>query len=287
MDQVISISTVAYDGHDLATVLREVSELGTGYVELAYIQGYVEAFSESFFSDSNAGMICELLSDTGLLCLAFSAHMDLTTKQSVDRFRRRMDFANRVGADIIISNVGPRTGQDQFMRNIEQLAEFARSRGLVIALENPGDGIANIIDSGKVGASIIKQIGSEAVRLNYDFGNVVSHHHEKTRPEDDFLYALPFSAHFHIKDVTSSEQGWSFPEIGRGSIDYASILRTLASQPQPRPLSLEIPLRVRRAPDASPRRSASPAPLDEIRKVLRGSLDYVRSVIRTRFSSKT
>ncbi len=279
MDQVISISTAAYDGHDLATVLREVSQLGTGFVELAYIQGYVETFSESFFSDSNAGMICGLLSDTGLSCLAFSAHMDLTTKGSVDAFRRRMGFAKRVGADIIISNAGPRTGQDQFMRNIEQLAEFASSTGLVIALENPGDGIANITDSGKAGASIIKQIGLEAVRLNYDFGNVVSHLYEKTRPEDDFLHALPFSAHFHIKDVISDEQGWSFTEIGKGSIDYESILPTLAAQPQPLPLSLEVPLRVTRAPDASPRRSNSLVPLDEIRSVLKGSLDYLKRML--------
>lgn len=279
MDQVISISTAAYDGHDLATVLREVSQLGTGFVELAYIQGYVEAFSESFFSDSNARMVHGLLSETGLSCLAFSAHMDLTTKTSVEAFRRRMDFANRVGADIIISNAGPRTGQDQFMRNIGQLAEIASSMGMIIALENPGDGRDNIINYGENAVSIIEHIGSDWVKLNYDFGNVISHCFEKLRPEQDYKHARPHTAHYHIKDVASDESGWHFTEIGKGTIDYRTILRELGVEPVPKPLSLEIPLRVSRARDASPRRAASLVDLEEIRRAMRGSLNFVRNLL--------
>jgi sugar phosphate isomerase/epimerase len=279
MDQVISISTAAYDGHDLATVLREVSQLGTGFVELAYIQGYVEAFSESFFSDSNARMIHGLLSETGLSCLAFSAHMDLTTRGSVEAFRRRMDFANRVGAKIIVSNAGPRTGQDQFMKNIEELAETASSMGMIIALENPGDGRHNIINCGENAVSIIEQIGSDWVKLNYDFGNVISHCFEKLRPEQDYKHAQPHTAHYHIKDVASDESGWHFTEIGKGTIDYRTILRELGLEPVPKPLSLEIPLRVSRARDASPRRAASRVDLEEIRRAMRGSLNFVRNLL--------
>jgi sugar phosphate isomerase/epimerase len=279
MDQVISISTAAYDGHDLATVLREVSQLGTGFVELAYIQGYVEAFSESFFSDSNARMIHGLLSETGLSCLAFSAHMDLTTRGSVEVFRRRMDFANRVGAKIIVSNAGPRTGQDQFMKNIEELAETASSMGMIIALENPGDGRHNIINCGENAVSIIEQIGSDWVKLNYDFGNVISHCFEKLRPEQDYKHAQPHTAHYHIKDVASDESGWHFTEIGKGTIDYRTILRELGLEPVPKPLSLEIPLRVSRARDASPRRAASRVDLEEIRRAMRGSLNFVRNLL--------
>jgi len=279
MDRVISISTAAYDGHDLATVLREVSQLGTGFVELAYIQGYVEAFSESFFSDSNARMIHGLLSETGLSCLAFSAHMDLTTRGSVEAFRRRMDFANRVGAKIIVSNAGLRTGQDQFMKNIEELAETASSMGMIIALENPGDGRHNIINCGENAVSIIEQIGSDWVKLNYDFGNVISHCFEKLRPEQDYKHAQPYTAHYHIKDVASDESGWHFTEIGKGTIDYRTILRELGVEPVPKPLSLEIPLRVSRARDASPRRAASRVDLEEIRRAMRGSLNFVRNLL--------
>jgi sugar phosphate isomerase/epimerase len=149
-------------------------------------------------------------------------------------------------------------------------------------LENPGDGKENVVNSGETGASIIRHIASDWVRLNYDFGNVISHFFERLRPEEDFIYALPFSAHLHIKDVKSKGQGWSFVEIGKGSIDYSFILKTLASKYQQIPVSLEIPLRITRDRDASPRRAASPLPLDEIRSILKGSLNYVKKIIENR-----
>ena len=168
------------------------------------------------------------------------------------------------------------------MNNMETLSREAESLNLIIGLENPGDGKENIINSGKDGAMVVREIDSEWVKLNYDFGNVISHFFERFRPEEDFIYALPFSAHLHIKDVKSNGQGWSFVEIGKGSIDYSFILKTLASKYPQIPISLEIPLRITRDRDASPRRAASPLPLDEIRNVLKGSLNYVKGIIENR-----
>jgi sugar phosphate isomerase/epimerase len=227
----------------------------------------------------NAKMIQGLLSDTGLSCFAFSAHMDLAGKGAVDIFKKRMVFGKTVGAKIIITNAAPRSQEKEFFQNIVALADIAKSLDMIIALENPGDGKENVVNSGETGASIIRQIASDWVKLNYDFGNVISHFYERVRPEEDFIYALPFSAHFHIKDVKSNGQGWSFVEIGKGSINFRSILNHLKSENHTHPLSLEVPLRVTRAPDALPRRLASPVSLDEIRRVLKGSLDFVMGIL--------
>ena len=62
----------------------------------------------------------------------------------------------------------------------------------------------------------------------------------------------------------------------------AYILKTLASKYPQIPISLEIPLRITQDRDASPRRAASPLPLDEIRNVLKGSLHYVKGIIENR-----
>jgi sugar phosphate isomerase/epimerase len=85
--------------------------------------------------------------------------------------------------------------------------------------------------------------------------------------------------HYHIKDVASDDAGWYFTEIGQGTIDYQKILKELAVLSEPVPISLEIPLRIRRAPDASPRRASQPVDLAEIRQVMTGSVDFVKQVL--------
>jgi sugar phosphate isomerase/epimerase len=175
MDRIISISTAAFDGYDLAIAVDEISRLGASYVEVAFIQGYMEPFGEEIFSPGHAGRIQRLLSETGLSSFAFSAHMNLVSKESAEIFKRRMDFACRVGVKVIVTNAGLRQEKKAFIKNMETLSREAESLNLIIGLENPGDGKENIINSGKDGAMVVREIDSEWVKLNYDFGNLVSH----------------------------------------------------------------------------------------------------------------
>jgi sugar phosphate isomerase/epimerase len=150
---------------------------------------------------------------------------------------------------------------------------------MIIALENPGDGKANVIDSAKPAARTVEEIGLSSVKINYDFGNLLSHCFGKIKPEEDYKHVLAQTAHFHVKDVATDDSGWYFTEIGKGCIDYRTVLRELVAGSEPVPLSLEIPLRVRRASDASPRRASRPVDLAEIRKVMTGSVNFVKQVI--------
>ena len=279
MNNPVLISTAAYDGYDLAIVFKEISEVGIELVELAFIEGYTDPFTEDYFNEANAKIILALLAEQYLKCPSFSSHMDLSREEAVDIFKRRLEFAKMVGSKYIISNAGPLQNKNQFMKNIEALGRVASSMDMIIALENPGDGKANVIDSAKPAAAIIEEIGLDSVRMNYDFGNLLSHCFGKLRPEEDYKHALPCTAHFHIKDVASNDAGWYFTEIGKGTLDYKKILKELSANPEPIPLSLEIPLRVTRAPDASPRRATSPVDLMEIRRVMSGSVNFMKAIL--------
>jgi hypothetical protein len=57
------------------------------------------------------------------------------------------------------------------------------------------------------------------------------------------------------------------------------MLKEVAADPRPLPLSLEIPLRITRAKDASPIRAEAPVELGKIRKVLTNSIDFVRKTV--------
>ena len=175
MDRILSVSTAPFDGYDLSVAISEIARLGIRYVEPAFIQGYTDPFCEDVFSPANAKRILKLLKEEGVSCFALSAHMDLGSDDAVSIFTRRMEFARQLGAKVIVTNAAPSDSRELFLRNIETLARTAESLDLVIGLENPGDGKPNLVNGGADGAALIRQIGSEPVRLNYDFGNVISH----------------------------------------------------------------------------------------------------------------
>ena len=210
-------------------------------------------------------------------CRSFSSHVDLSRDGIVEVFKNRMAFAKKLGSQYIVSNAAPLQNKSQFIQNIKELGQTAAGLKMVIVLENPGDGKANVMDSGEPAANLIEEIGHENVKINYDFGNLLSHCFEKIRPEEDYKFVRDCAVHYHIKDVASDDSGWYFTEIGNGTIDYRKILKNLAALPEPVPISLEIPLRIRRAPDASPRRALLPVDLKEIRQVMERSVDFVKT----------
>ena len=279
MNNPILISTAAYDGYDLATAFREISRAGVDLVEIAFIEGYTDPFTEDYFNDDNAAEIKTLLAEHNLKCLSFSSHVDLSRDGIVEVFKNRIAFAKMVGSQYIVSNAAPRQNKGQFMQNIKELGQTAAGLKMVIVLENPGDGNPNVMDSGEPAANLIEEIGLENVKINYDFGNLLSHCFEKIRPEEDCKFVRDCAVHYHIKDVASDDSGWYFTEIGKGTIDYLKILKELAALSEPVPISLEIPLRIRRAPDASPHRASQPIDLTQIRQVMEKSVDFVKTAL--------
>jgi len=279
MKNPILISTAAYDGYDLATAFQEISRLGVDLVEIAFIEGYTDPFTEDYFNDDNASKITTLLAEHNLKCLSFSSHVDLSRDGIVAVFKNRMAFAKKLGSKYIVSNAAPLQNKSQFIKNIRELGQTAAGLEMVIVLENPGDGSANVMDSGEAAANLIEEIDQNNVKINYDFGNLLSHCFEKIRPEEDYKFVRNCAVHYHIKDVASDDSGWYFTEIGKGTIDYRKILKELADLSEPVPISLEIPLRIRRAPDASPRRATQPVDLKEIRQVMERSIEFVKSAL--------
>ncbi len=279
MKNPILISTVAYDGFDLATAFKEISRAGVDLVEIAFIEGYSEPFTEDYFNDDNAAKISRLLAEYSLNCLSFSSHVDLSRKGIVEIFQNRMAFAKKLGSKYIVTNAAPLQNKSQFMQNIQKLGQTADALNITIGLENPGDGKSNVMDSGEPAANLIEEIGQKHVKVNYDFGNLLSHCFEKLRPEEDYKFVRKCAVHYHIKDVASDANGWHFVPIGCGTIDYQKVLKELSGLPKPVPISLEIPLRLRRATDASPRRSSRPIDLAEIRRVVTSSVNFVKQVL--------
>ena len=279
MNNPVLISTVAFDGYKLATAIEEIATMGADGVEVAFIEGYTDPFNEEDFNQTHANEILSHLKKHNIPCRSFSAHMDLTKDNGVEIFKKRMVFARMLGAETIVTNAAPLAKNEEFLANIDELGRAAKTIGINIGLENPGDGNANVIDTARMGGPVIDKIGLETVGLNYDFGNLISHCFGRVNPEEDYPTAFAQTNHYHIKDVIRAGKGWTFCTIGDGMINYAKILAAIAGDPRSLPVSLEIPLRLARAADASPVRADSKVDLDSIRATLKQSMTFVRKAL--------
>jgi sugar phosphate isomerase/epimerase len=147
--------------------------------------------------------------------------------------------------------------------------------GIVIGLENPGDGSDNLFNIAQEGIALTRRFGSPWLGLNYDAANTASHRPQLKNFADDAVAALPASVHAHIKDVKRTPEGWFFVPVGEGDIDCGKLLGEIAKKPD-MPISIEFPARLHRRADAQPVRRISPASLREIEQALTVSLDAVK-----------
>ncbi len=276
--RIVSISGAPYDGHAFPDMLASLANIGATHVEPAFIVGYTEPFDESTFSDQNATQYARWLKEAGIACFAFSSHIDLGRTDAIDVFRGRMDFARKIGARVINTNASARATAVRFMENIAVLARHAESLDMWIGLENPGDGSDNLLNVAADANGLLNQIGSSRVGLNYDAGNTVSHR-PGTDATQDALDAMPYCLHTHIKDVNVQTGGYYFSDLGQGKVDCSKVLRAVAQTPLC--LSIEMPLRLHRNPDAQPHRSGTRVPLTTIEPALRRALDFTNQHIKT------
>lgn len=275
--RIISISAAPYDGYAFPEIVASLASCGVRYVEPAFIVGYTGAFDESAFTPAQAKQYIAWLHGAGLKCHAFSSHIDLGREDAVEVFKGRMDFAAQLGAKIINTNAAARANSARFFRNIEPLVRHAEQLGMIIGLENPGDGSDNLINTAADGIALLDRLGHPNLRLNYDAANTISHRPQGrpggVTPADDALLAMPYCGHVHIKDARVTPEGYFFTPLGEGDIDCARIVRAVAKTDLA--LSVEMPLRLHRGPDAQPRRRPEPVPLAEIETVLRAALAFV------------
>jgi sugar phosphate isomerase/epimerase len=273
MTRIMSVSLAAFDGIPLGLALDSLAGCGIRWIEPAFIVGYTEPFDQTAFTPAAATFWARLLQERQLGCHAMSAHIDLGLPDAVDLFRPRMDFARQLGARIINTNASLASHEERFRHNIEILARHGEELGLAIGLENPGNGEDNLLNFGQEGEVLLATLGLPAVGLNFDAANLASH-----RPDCDVtrntLDALPHCIHYHVKDVARRSDGWHFTTLGAGDIDNATILQAIVLQPD-LPVSIELPLRLRRGPDAQPVRAGRPLPLATIEAAIKASLDYL------------
>jgi len=278
-NRIISISSVPYDGYEFPRALESLAACAVTHVEPAFIIGYSGPIDDGDFTAAKAGQYSAWLADAGIACHAFSAHnIQFDRADVVDIYRGRMDFAAGMGARIINVTAAARADSAAYFRQIDVIARHAEQLGIMIGLENPGDGQDNLINTAADGIALLEKLGHDCIRLNYDAGNTISHRPLGAQggvdPVVDALLAMPYCGHVHIKDVHVGNDGrYFFTAIGKGDIDCATIVHAVAKTDLN--LTIEMPLRLHRLANKKPQRRSEPLPLAEIESAIRESLRFV------------
>ncbi len=275
----IAINTLAFHGYPLNTALEQIAQLA-GDVEPVYISKYDPTLREEYFNETNAERLRQRLEGLRLKVTSMASHLDLGQADAAEVFQRRMEFARAIGARMILTNAAEKSRKMAFFRNIEKLAAHAEKFDLIIALENPGDGQDQLLATGLDGVAILKELGSDRVRLNYDFSNVFTYSRGRTRPDEELEAVLPYVSHLHLKNVRQWEGAWPVCGLKAGVIDYACLLRHFPALSS-LPMSIEQPIRF--GYDAAfhfgLREKLTVPSLDSIKRILKDSLDYLAAAL--------
>lgn len=271
-----SVSTAAFAGYPLKRSLAALSALDVRWVEPAYIQGYM-SFDEGDFSDRAAADLSADLASNGLSVYAVSAHMDLSEKRAGEALARRIDFTKGIGGRVVVSNAGPERGRAAILATIDSCLGRLEGAGVVLALENPGHGHGNLLGNGRDGATLVAEIDSPLVRLNYDVCNAESYGTVTGTLASDLDFALPYAAYLHLKDIREKGQDWTFVPLGQGMIDFSGVAARLAAFRSNVPVGLELPLHLSRPGRGDPMRSDQVLPMAFIQDAIRQSVEHWRN----------
>ena len=110
---------------------------------------------------------------------------------------------------------------DQFLELMEEAAEYAKSKGIVVMMKPHG----GVTATARGLVALMQRISSDNLKVFYDPGNVLFYTGE--RPEDDFEALAPYVAGMSIKDETGGVQGSVDVTPGDGDVDFRALFTIL------------------------------------------------------------
>jgi len=182
----------------------------------------------------------------------FAGHL-AAIKETIDL---AVEWAQGDEPPVVISGVGGSPGElparlDELADRAGAIAEYAASRGVVVALE-PHIGAA--IETPDLMAEVIRQIDSPAIRVNFD----ISHFNVMGIPiEESVTKMLPYTAHTHIKDERGRTPNYEYVIPGEGEFDFVAYLKAMQRGGYNGVVSVEISFMVQRREGYDPLETAA------------------------------
>jgi sugar phosphate isomerase/epimerase len=230
----LSSTTVCYPlsvapGFTLERALQGFASAGLQLAEIVAIPGYCEHLMPNRMGDGEIEEVRELLKKYSLSPVVINVAADLTTSEGVAFMGEAMRVARALGVNTIVAGIEQTetaNGEARFRKLLPSIISLADRYDVVVALETHG----GLVTTGVQGIQLLKEIGSERLKLTYDMANIV--YHAGILPNDDLLQMGQdigrYVAHVHLKDKANMKtRDYDFPPFGMGILDFKSVLELL------------------------------------------------------------
>jgi L-ribulose-5-phosphate 3-epimerase len=227
-------STICFKPYSLEEALRGLAEAGFENVEIGAVKDFLEHLDPDAPDVDGAR---ELLERYGLRCVSMSGHAPLHEELGRTRLRNVLEVGRELGISVLNTFTGDAETADEraaFAEGARALADETKAAGIRLCIETD----SNLLPTAREGVRLLKEIGHDWIRINYDPGNVVYYAGE--RPEEDLEYALGRLGHVHLKDKRGGKGVLDFPPLGEGELDIAGMLAEITESGFDGPVSMEI-----------------------------------------------
>jgi len=244
--------------------LAHLAELGFDGVELTVIPGYSTELSS--LTKSERRRILKLLKKHGLGLPAIAGHTSLmetdakTHAANLKRLRQTIDlavdWAGPDGPPAIDTTAGSQPDEwesrkAQLVERTQELAEYAQTRGVTIAMEPH---VGSIVDTPQKMVELIQLVGLPNVKVNFD----ISHFNVMGFSIEESVSTMaPHAVHTHVKDETGRAPNHQFLIPGEGIFDYVAYLHAMQRYGYTGYISAEVSVMVQRRPNYDPLLAAS------------------------------
>ncbi len=216
-----------------------------GFIDYAAARGVAGVeLLDMFWSDAERELpqVKQRLADAGLEVAVYSISNNFIQPEAEVRVRelgdlkRGVDLALELGVDLLRvfsgsarDDVSQEQGEAWILEGLSAGAAYAESRGVILALENHG----RFAGRSEQVRAIIEQVGSPALRVNFDTGNFLPVGQD---PVEAARELAAWTALVHLKDMRlagADEAGHVFEApggrkltgsiIGEGLVDLAAV----------------------------------------------------------------
>lgn len=266
MKRILAVNSNCYHGFPIEDAIEGIQRAGFHYIELTATKGWTEhVFPDQSFEC--LAQVQDLLRAADLTPFSMSGHCNLMDEKRIGDFVMNMRLAAFFGCRYIVSSIGEAHLHDQSVADnatvaahIAALVPELDRHGLTLVLETHG----NDHGTGEVLSDIVRRVGSDRVKINYDTANVIFY--GRVDPVKDLASCVENVAYMHLKDKAGAPDTWNFPALGKGQVDFPAIFDLLDRAGNVCPFSVEIEF----TPEG-------PGSLENVNRAVADSADYLRA----------
>jgi sugar phosphate isomerase/epimerase len=269
------VSLASYDGYEPVQALASLASVGATHAEPSY-RTCGEPFDESAFSSAQARRLSSAFKASGLQCSAVFADLDLVAPEALASLRRRLGFLAELGGTHLMVPAAAVHDRRRALKALSALSPHIETLGLHVAL-SPG------LNTGPQGLPETADLVAAAQLpwLGLDFRTDQAAQAQPGLSVADQLDAVfADCVHVHLCDVRLLD-GWFPVPLGKGCVRGEQVLNHMAHHP--RPLTLDLPLRLHRSRTGQLRRAPYRVPLGDIEAAVKHSLAFARTHLSSRF----